>query len=363
MRNNIIFLVHDIHFVGGGERVTVNMANHFAAKGDNVSIISITVPKPENVFNISEQVEIEYLNIKQDKGVNLCRKIRSIVSVRRYFKNTFQQTFLLGMGTYPSILIALIPSKDQLIKIGCQHGSYSSVKYFWFVLRWILFRRLNTIVSLTNHDLQRFQKLNKNVHVIPNSISFSPDQPADLKNKTILSIGRMDYPKGYDLLLKVFSRFCIQNKEWKLRIIGDGPMRNKIKKIIDLKGLSERISILPVSNEIIKEYMNASLFILTSRSEGFPMVLLEAQACGLPVLAFNCETGPSEIINNGEDGYLIDNYNIDEMSNKLMDLCLNAEKRIEFGRRARQNVKKFLPDQIFNKWETLFNQLQTEVKY
>lgn len=355
---HITFLVHDIHFGGGGERVTANMANYFAAKGDQVTIVSVSIRKPENIFNIDENVNIEYLNIDLNSGIKFIRKIESVFAVRSYFRKADCQTFLLGIGTYPTLLAALLPHRDQLIKIGCQHGAYASVKHLWFILRWIFFRRLNALVSLTDFDVPRLQKLNKNVCVIPNSISFFPDQPAELQNKILLSIGRFDYPKGYDLLLEVFSRFCVDNKDWNFRIIGDGPTKKTIVSTIAAKNLTGRVSIIPSSGSIVKEYLNASVYVMTSRTEGLPMVLLEAQACGLPIVSFNCETGPSDIVNSGKDGFLIDNYDINVMKEKLTELCADFDKRKYFGHNARNNVRKFFPDQVFNKWEALFNQLQ-----
>lgn len=356
---NITFLVHDIHFGGGGERATINMANHFAEKRDSVTIVSVSTRKIGNIFAIDERVRIEYLNIDLYSGIKLVRKFQSVFATRKYFSQITVQIFLLGIGTYPTLLAALLPRRDNLIKIGCQHSSYASVKHLWLIMRWLFFRRLNWVVSLTNYDVPKFQKLNKNICVIPNSVSFFPNQPSELQNKTILSIGRIDYPKGYDLLLEVFSRFCINDKDWKLRIIGDGPLQLTLLNLIAQKGLNERISIIPWSNTIVEEYLNTSVYLMTSRTEGLPMVLLEAQACGLPIISFNCETGPSEIINDGIDGYLIDNFNIDEMSNKLSLLCSNFNKRKEFGRNARKNVAKFFPEQVFIKWEALFIQLQT----
>jgi amylovoran biosynthesis glycosyltransferase AmsD len=359
---HITFLVHDIHFGGGGERVTTNMANHFALNGDYVTIVSLSIRKMQNVFTLDDRVIVEYLNINLETGLKLVRKIESVFAVRRYFKKVKCPTFLLGTGTYPTLLIALLPYSNHLIRIGCQHSSYTSVKHIWAILRWLFFHRLNGIVSLTEYDVQRLKKLNKNVCVIPNSISFFPDNPAELQNKIILSIGRIDFLKGYDILMEVFSRFCQVNKDWKLRIIGDGPLQESIKNIIIAKRLTERISIIPYSNKIVEEYMNASVYIMTSRSEGLPMVLLEAQTCGLPIISFNCETGPIDIINNGIDGYIIDNYDVDSMCMNLTELCIDFDKRKKFGQNARANVKKFFPDQIFPKWETFFNLLQSQKK-
>lgn len=357
---NITFLIPDIHFGGGGERVTANMANHFAIKGDQVSIVSVSSRKTGNIFTIDPRVHIEYLNIELNSGLKFLRIIKSFFAVRSYFKKVSCQTFLLGIGTYPIVLVALLPRRGQLIKIGCQHGSYASVKHLWVILRWLFYRRLKAVVSLTEYDVLKLQKLNKTVFVIPNSVSFFPDQPAELQNKTILSIGRIDYPKGYDLMLEVFSHFCLGNKDWKLRIIGDGPLKATIRSIIVHKNLTDRVSVIPPTGSIEKEYLDASVYLMTSRTEGLPMVLLEAQACGLPIISFNCETGPSDIVNNGKDGYLVDNYNINEMNKKLIELCENTDKRKIFGQNARRNVRKFFPDQVFSKWETVFNKLVTD---
>ena len=222
----------------------------------------------------------------------------------------------------------------------------------------MFYHRLDAVVSLTERDAERLKSLNKNVSVIPNAVSFYPETPALLQNKIILSIGRFEYGKGYDLLLDVFERFTAQNNDWSLRIIGDGPLKSEITSRINKLGLDNKISILPSSVLVMEEYLNSSVYIMTSRTEGLPMVLLEAQACGLPTLAFNCETGPSEIINHGKDGYLVDGYNVKEMSKKLSELCNDFDKRKEFGIKARENVKRFFPGQIYPKWEGLFKELR-----
>jgi amylovoran biosynthesis glycosyltransferase AmsD len=356
---HITFLVHDIHFGGGGERVTTNMANHFVAKGNQVTIVSLAIRQMQNVFTIDERVIVEYLNIDLNNGLNITRKIESVYAVRRYFKKVKCPTFLLGIGTYPALLVALLPNSDHLIRIGCMHSSYASLKHIWIILRWLFFPRLNGIVSLTENDANKLKKHNKTVCVIPNSIPFFPEKSADLKNKIILSIGRIDFPKGYDILLDVFNRFCDVNKDWNLRIIGDGPLGKFIKKMISDKGLSERVSIIPSSSNIVEEYLNASVYLMTSRSEGLPMVLLEAQSCGLPIISFDCETGPSDIVNDGTDGYLIEMYNIEKMGYRLSELCSDFNKRKEFGQNARENVKKFFPDQVYNKWKVLFDRFQS----
>ena len=350
-------MVPDLHLWGGGERVATLLANRFVSRGDEVTILSVATSGTAQRFAIDPRVRIKYLNIRLESGSVLLRKIESLLALRKYFKTVNEPTFLLGMGNYPILLAASLPRKSQIKTVGCQHGSYASVKYIWSILRWLLFRRLDAVVSLTDRDLPKLKRHNTNVWVIPNPVTFYPEQPAGLENKLMLSVGRIDFPKGYDLLLDVFTLFCKEDKDWRLRIVGDGPLRGEIEKAIDEKGLKERVSILSSSNSILEEYLKASIYLMTSRTEGFPMVLLEAQACGLPVIAFNCETGPAEIVTHGKNGYLIEMSNLEETSNRLLELCADLQKRKAFGQNARESVKRFFPETVFGKWDELFKTL------
>ena len=357
----VYFLIRDINFGGGGERVTVNLANWLNKRGYDVTIVSIALPGKENIFTINKEISIEYLGLDYWKGFNVINKLRSVFIVRRYFTNLAdpktQSDLVMGIGTYPNLLLALLPNSIKIKKIGCLHCSYNSLNYQWEWLGEIFFPKLDVLVSLTERDVERWQTMNNNAIVIPNAVSFYPEEAAPLKNKRILAVGRIDYPKGYDLLLDVFERFAEEDKEWSLRIIGEGPLKERIAKRIKRSGLTERIEILPPTGNIMEEYGNASVLVMTSRTEGFPMVLLEAQACGVPTLAFDCETGPAEIIHHEEDGFLIEPNNTKRMAEKLLEICRDVEKRRQFGRNGRENSKGYLPDVIGEKWERIFNEL------
>ena len=362
---------------------------------------------------------MDYLQVNLQTGWKLFRKIESIIATRKYFKaqrarqNTLitpgkkdpnNPTLLLSIGNYPIILSALVPRSEQLRTIGCLHSQYHASIHIWKFLRWLLYPRLDLLVSLTQKDLPRLKKHNPQVRVIPNPLTFYPEQPAVLKNKIILAVGRIDFLKGYDLMLEVFERFCKTNPDWHLRIIGDGPLKAEIERIAEKKGLSNRLTIFPASNNIEKEYLEASIFLMTSRSEGLPMVLLEAQACGLPIIAFDCETGPAEIIHHYDssqirsdgfvirpscsdgspynsdgslcssdgfairplettpetplepcpDGFVIRPFDINEMTAKLLELTSNPALRKSLATAARQNVKRFLPEVVFRQWDEVF---------
>lgn len=354
---NIVFLVHDIHYGGGGERVTTNLANYFVENGYNVKIVSVSPSNTTNIYAINKRIGIEHLDINFNTGSNIIKKIFSIFKVNTHFKNYKGKTIILGIGNYPSLLLSFLPKRKHIKTIGCQHLAYSGIKNIWAILRMFLFRRLDYVVSLTKSDLSKFKKVNKNSIVIPNSNLLISEQTARLKNKRILFIGRMVPDKGYDILLKVLKKVNEVHADWDFRIIGDGPLKNKILKEIELSGIKEKISWLPATELIIEEYLNSSIYLMTSRTEGLPMVLLEAQACGLPIVSFNCETGPAEIVIDNENGFLIDCFDIEKMVQKICLLCSDYDLRTKFGKNAVENVKKFSPEAINSKWETLFRKI------
>lgn len=351
---NIVFLVHDIHYGGGGERVTTNLANYFVENGHKVRIVSISPSNTTNIYAIDKRIGIEYLDINFNIGSNVIKKIFSVFKVKTHFNSYKSKTIVLGIGNYPSLLLSFLPKREHIKTIGCQHLAYSGIKNSWAILRKLLFRRLDCVVSLTKSDLSKFKIINQNSIVIPNSVLLVSEQTAKLENKQILFIGRMVTDKGYDLLIKVIKKVNKVHPDWIFRIIGDGPLKNKILKEIELSGLKEKISLLPTTNSVIEEYLNSSIYLMTSRTEGLPMVLLEAQACGLPIVSFDCETGPSEIVAVNENGFLIDCFDIEKMVQKICLLCSDYDLRIKFGKNAVENAKKFSPEIINSKWETLF---------
>jgi len=353
----IVFLVHDIHYGGGGERVTTNLANYFVENGYFVKIVSVSPSNKTNIYDINKKISIEYLDINLNTGSKIIKKIFSVFKVISHFNKYKSTIIVLGIGNYPSLLLSFLPKRTNIKTIGCQHLAFSGIKNIWAILRKIFFRRLDSVVSLTNIDLSKFKKLNNNSIVIPNSILLVSEKIAPLKNKQILFIGRMVSDKGYDLLINVLKKVNKIHPDWNFRIIGDGPLKNNILKEIELSGLKEKVSLLPTTDSIIEEYLNSSIYLMTSRTEGLPMVLLEAQSCGLPIVSFDCETGPSEIVVDNENGFLINCFDIEKMAQKICLLCSDYNLRTIFGKNAVENVKKFSPEAVNLKWKMLFEKI------
>lgn len=353
----IQFLIHDIHLGGGGERATIELANRLDKNGYEVIILSLSQRKADNLYIISPHIDVEYLNIDFHSGYNLFNKIDSILRIRKHFSGCASKTILFGVGNYPSLLLCFLPKSETLKTVGRQHLAYSGIKNIWAILRWLLFHRLDKVVSESEYDLSSFRKLNRNTVCIHNSSSFFPERIASLTNKRILLIGRMVPDKGYDTLFKVISIFRTVHPDWEFRVIGDGPLRPKVEKTIASMKLRDQVSLLPSTKTILQEYLDASVYLMTSNREGFPLVLLEAQACGLPIVAFDCETGPAEIVHHGEDGFLVEPGDVNTMADRLLELASDFDKRKAFGSRARENAKRFLPENIYKQWDELFHDL------
>ena len=225
-------------------------------------------------------------------------------------------------------------------------------------LKQILGNYFSRIIILTEN--QREEWRSSNILVIPNPASFSSDTKSFLKNKKIIAVGSDSYNKGYDLLLKIWEKIAEDFSDWELNIYGKNTTRN-------LQNISEKLNLKninfhePVSN-IKNKYLESSVFLLPSRSEGFGMVILEAMSCGLPVISFDCPHGPKDIITDSEDGFLIKNGNIQEFAEKLKILMENYKLRQEMGNKGTENVKRYDAIKIMEIWDDLFKKLKSRKK-
>ncbi len=344
--------------MAGGERVASNMADYFVAKLDyEVDLVSISQLDSQPAYRVNPRVGIASLGINLSGKSLLAKflaKLKSVFAMRRYLRSHYYDV-VLGTGTYPSLLMCF-QGRSEAMLVGCEHLSYSACPLLWRIMRRIMYPALDWVVTLTMSDKPNYQRFHKNVRVIPNSRSFFPERPAELENPRILTVGRIDYQKGYDLLLEVAAIVCTARPNWRFRIIGDGPLADEIKRSTEERGLSDAIEFCDVSSEIQKEYLCASLYLMTSRFEGLPMVLLEAQACGLPIVSFDCPTGPSDIVTEGVDGYLIEPFDCDAMAEHVTRLIDDQDRRTRFGRAARTNSDRFAEKQVYAAWQDLFEQ-------
>ena len=177
-----------------------------------------------------------------------------------------------------------------------------------------------------------------------------------MDNKNVIAVGRYSHQKGFDLLVEAWSVVAKKHPDWILNVYGDGD-RTELQNKIDELNLTKSFIANEKTDAIIQKYLESSIFVLSSRYEGFGLVLIEAMNCGVPPVSFACPTGPKDIITHGEDGILVENGNIEQLAEKICYLIENEDVRKKMGRNARENVKKFKKEIIMDQWKKLFEML------
>ena len=221
--------------------------------------------------------------------------------------------------------------------------------------------RFDRMVCLTHGDAEEWRKhISTKIEVIPNPLTYIPFSLKQKTTKTlfrIISVGRLEEVKGFDRLIKAFAMIEKKCTKWRIDIFGKGSCEDDLRKLIAYYRLEDRISIQPPTNDIFTEYQNSDFYVLTSYHEGLGMVLLEAMACGIPCVSFNCDYGPREIIVNGETGLLVEDGDVEKLAKTILWMMEHPEERFEMGKKACEVTKKYQIDAIMPSWINLFNDL------
>lgn len=271
---------------------------------------------------------------------------------------------IIGSEGEISLFLASIADKLNAKTIGWQHNSYEAYfnkrkRYLWKRenLSKKLYPKLDALVVLTEDDKNKYrEKMNIQCERIYNPLSFSSSEKSNCLFKNILSVGRLDKQKGFDLLIRAFHRVSTKNKDWKLTIVGEGSDKDDLNNLIEELGISHRINIIGFTNDIKNYYLNSSIYVSSSRWEGFGLVITEAMECGLPVVAFE-NAGPKEIINNEVHGILVPCEDIEALSNAILELIDNEEKRLEMSKKAIVRAQYFNVSTVSEEWQKLFHKI------
>ena len=375
----IVYCTPSLYMAGGVERVLSLKANYFAEYyGYDVTIITTDGQDLENFFPLSDKVKVVNLGINFEEMWHrsfIARLFLYIPKERRFKK------LLTGelKRIKPDFTISLLRREINFLtdindgskKIGEIHINRAHYRNFTpnrsnpfkalFAKYWMRglvkkVKKLDRFVVLTEYDRQAWQEIPR-VDVIPNPLPFYPDISHAIRRKRIIAVGRYFDEKGYDMLLKAWAIIEKKCDDWQLDIYGDGN-KSYYERIADSLSLDKnRCGLNNSITDVQKEYLSSSLFVCTSRFEGFGMGIVEAMACGLPVVAFDCLWGPRSIITDGEDGLLVENGNIEKMAETILSLIRQPECIYEMGINARKNVQRFNVDIIAKKWKRLFENL------
>lgn len=367
----IVFIIDQVFRHGGIERVLSIKANNLANQGHSIYILTTEqgLKKPCYSFNPNICFKDLGINYKRSKSyfhpINLLKLPKHVFKTQRTLKNVNPDVVVVCSHSVDTFFVPFINRAIPKVKefhfskaIEAVHRQKSSKSKKAYFLKFADFveSKYDKLVVL-NPDEANYYK-SPNVAIIPNPLTFYPDKISNADNPIVISAGRMAHVKRFDVLIDIWKLVHHKNKNWQLHIYGEGDpeyikmLHNKIKDA----ELTNQIILKGATDQIQNKMLHSSLFVMTSDNECFPLVLLEAQACGLPIVSFDCPHGPRNIINN-TNGVLVQPGNHKEFAESILELMANADLRKTLGTSARENANKYQVQAIMTQWLQMFNEL------
>ena len=379
MKKIYIFALH-LAF-GGIEKAIISMANVFSDKYD-VEIISVYNMPESPAFPLNEKVKVRYLlndipnrdewktAIKQKNPAKIFREsLRSInilVSKKRELIKAIkgiEEGVIITTRHEDNILLSKYGA-DNVFKIAQLHHDHKFEKIYVDGFK-NNYNRIDTLCMLSpglrDEVVEMMKGKNEHTQVVymPNFLEHYPEKTApNEREKIVLAVGRLNAVKRFDLLINHFVQLHVEFPEWRLRIVGDGEERDKLESIIKSFDAEDYVVLTgrKDSQGVEEEMLKASIFAMTSSSEGFPFVLLEAQSCALPVVAYDVRIGPGFVVSEGRDGFLVQEGNVEEFNNKMRMLMLSSELRENMGKHAVEHAAEFSADEVSKLWFSLIGE-------
>lgn len=377
MSKRIVYIVGDLSYPNGMSRVLSQKVNYLAEKTDcKIYVVLTENASMPHYYQLSSKVEYVNFDINFEviQTMPLYRKVWNYYWKARQYKRMLTDYL---MQVRPDITVSVLRREINFIndihdgskKIGEIHFNRQSYRVFnksflpAFVNRFVTkkwkssldqqVRRLDRFVVLTHED-ERMWTGFQNVVVIPNPIILFPKVHSDCSRHHAIAVGRYTWQKGFDMLINAWRSVYQRHPDWVLDIYGAGEKETYCEQV-ERKGLSSVVNCHGAEADIFSKYAESSIFVLSSRYEGLPLVLGEAMATGLPIVSFSCPCGPKDIISDGKDGILVENGNIEKLSDSICYLIENEEVRKEMGRKGIVSAERFREDRIMQKWIELFN--------
>ncbi len=372
----IVYCTPALYLAGGMERVMTLKANYFAEHfGYDITIVITDGKGKEPFYALSGKVKVVNLNIGFEELWNqpFWKKVVLYLKKQRQYKKKLTDCL---MELRPDITISMLRReinfinsiKDGSHKIGEIHINRAHFRNFeekdnnivknlfskfWMNTLLGKLKQLDRFVVLTENDRKAWCELD-NVEVISNPLSFVSTSLSSLADKRVIAVGRYCYEKGYDHLLQTWA--IVQGKcpDWRLDVFGDGD-RSGYEVLMDQWKIDRsRCKLNQRTQNIQQEFEQSAISVCSSRFEGFGLVIVEAMACGVPVVSFDCPWGPRTIISDGEDGILVENGNVNRLAEALLKLMADDQLRTAMGSKAFVNVQRFSIEAIADRWKKLF---------
>ena len=386
----IRFLIMNAYTVGGTIRTTFTMAGELAKRGHDVEIASVyrmrvsapAIPVPPGVrlrmLTDLRAPTLERYTAGRDPVSRLrhwlvnqpSRLISSNdhrhdnfslltdINLYRYLASV-RDGIIIGTRPGLNLLLArLVPR--QVVRVGQDHVNLDS---YWAALRRQMkaaYGRLDLVTALTNETADGYRRMLQGrvpVEVFPNAVPDLNGHRADPDAKVVVAAGRFTSQKGFDRLLPAWSEVAKRHPDWELRIFGDGRDREQLERQIQELGIADSAKLPGFTRRLHEEFSRASVYVMSSRQEGFPMVLIEAMGIGLPAVSVDCPTGPRDIITEGVDGYVVPQDDPHALAEAMSKLMTDPGRRRAFGEAALSVVERYDAGAIAERWERTLAEL------
>lgn len=373
----IIFCIHSLYNPGGMERVLLNkvrwLTEHQERGPFRITVVTTDQKGRPTFYPFPEGVEFIDLgvNYSDDNGKNFLVKTLGYLRRRRRHRKLLTE---LLMERRPDVTDCFYPGECSFVP-GIADGSrkvlelhqsklfhlqYNRGGLMGLADKWRartddkLVRRFDRFVVLTEEDARMWGDI-PTMRVIPNAAVLENVPCSALSAKRVIAVGRLDYQKSFDRLIGAWKIVHSMAPDWRLDIFGQGEWREMLQEMIDSAGLGECCALNAPTTEIVREYAASSMIVMSSHYEGFPMVLIEGMACGLPAVSFDYKCGPGDIIRDGVDGYIAEDGNIDDLAQGMLMLIKDDDLRRRMGLAAREVTQRFSLDSVMEKWMEVYN--------
>ena len=354
----ICIVIDDISLNAGTERAVCNLANLLESSCKYHAVITSLFSQEDSTvkYSLEKGVEIVHFSLSNSGKAERFRSYSKFVKI---MSAKYADTYHAIVGTTHALNSLLPKIRTKSCLIGCEHLNYDSCPWYSKQIRRMMYPKLDGVVLLTNADKKHYVDFidSKKLFVIPNSVSFTSDVTSTLSSKRIIALGRLEAQKGFDYLVEVADILKNKINDWHIDVFGDGSEREKLEEQSRKLNVQDYITFRGGTNHVTEELLNSSIYVMTSRFEGLPMVLIEAQIVGLPIVSFDCPEGPADIVNNGENGFLVPLGNVEEFAERVIEISQNEGMRLSFGKNATEGSKRFNPNNIYCLWDKLFTLL------
>lgn len=381
----LLYCIPALYNAGGMERVISEKANYLIQlPGYEITIVTTDQKGKAVCFPLDERIRLIHLDVDFDGhfAKNLPQKYllhrRKLKSYKHKLTRLLKESAVDICISFCGKEIDFLANLDvKCSKIAEIHFAMNVRKQFmtsrhkgfvWGLLGDIRTRQLkkatkglDKLIVLTREDQIQWEKSHSNIVRIPNPNPLKNNKPAALLNKCVISVGKLDAQKGFDMLVEAWAIVANKHPDWVLNIFGVGEWESILHNRIEELNMEGKIHLRGKTLDVVSQYLDSSIYVMSSRYEGLPMVLIEAISCGLPIVSFDCEHGPAEIINNGTDGFLVFPNDIHGLADKICVLIENDELRKEMGFRAFEKSKSFSIDCLMQQWISLFRELHNNI--